>query len=261
MYMYADIESEKNKESVKAMVLTLLLSAGVVLLLMFVNLYKPNPLPTEVLLELELGYGDPDAGGGSGGSAQPTIQPEVDNSKEEASSENIEDNTKESPEVNIPKNPNTKPANTNTNTKPNNTKPNNPNALFPGMGNDGEGGGDKNGNGKGDGPNTGPGFGPDGTKPGVHGPGGSDYVMEGRTCVSKPTLTDSFEEEGKVVVNVWIDQSGAVTRTSINESQTNTSSSRLRAIAEKAAKKWKYSGSDKASVEQKGIVIYKFVLK
>jgi len=247
--MYAEIESDRNEQSLKAIILTLIISVGVLLLLMFMNMYRPNPLPTEVIVELQLGLGDP----------EPNLQPVVE-VKEEASSIS-EENVEEAPVVVKPNNVSVKPVNTNI-TKPNTTtKPNNPNALFPGMGNDGSGGGDKDGNGKGDGDKTGPGFGDkDGTKPGPSGNGG-DYVMEGRNAISKPTLTDSFDEEGKVVVNVWIDQNGAVTRTSINESQTNTSSSRLRSIAEKAAKKWKYSSNSKASVEQKGLVIYKFVLK
>lgn len=256
MYMYAEIETDRNRQSLKALIMTLLISIGIVLLLMFLNLYRPNPLPTEVIVEIPLGIGDPESGGGSGGAIKQDMTPAVE--KEEAGS-TITDNTKESPEIHTPNNVSTKPVNTNV--KPNNnTKPNNPNALFPGMNNEGDGGGKDDGSGKGDGPDKGDGTGPNGNKPGINGPGGADYVMEGRTAVSKPKLTDTFEEEGKVVVNVWIDQSGAVTRTSINESLTNTSSPRLRSIAEKAAKKWKYSGSSKAAVEQKGSVIYKFVL-
>lgn len=255
--MYAEIESDRNEQSVKAVIATLVITVGIILLLMFINLYKPNPLPTEVLIELELGYGDPDAGGGSGGAKTISTPVEV---KEEQSSSISTENTKESPIVHSTNNVNTNPVNTNVAVN-NNTKPNNPNALFPGMGEDGEGGGKDNGKGDGIGPNNGPGFGPDGKNEGINGPGGPNWIMEGRTAISKPTITDSFEEEGKVVVNVWIDQSGAVTRTSINESQTNTSSTKLRNLAEKAAKKWKYSGSTKASIEQKGLVIYKFVLK
>ncbi len=257
MYMYAEIESDKNEQSIRAIVLTLLITVGVILLLMFMNLYRPNPLPTEVIVELQLGLGEPDAGGGSGGATKTDVA--VVQEQEEASSID-EENVKEAPVVTTPNNVSVKPVNNNVNVKPNNTKPINQNALFPGGGNDGEGGGNDNGKGDGKGDGNGPGFGP-GDKPGVHGLGGTDWSMEGRTMVSKPTLTDSFDEEGKVVVNVWIDQNGAVTRTSINESLTNTSSPKLRSIAEKAAKKWKYSTSTKASVEQKGSVIYKFVLK
>jgi TonB family protein len=256
--MYAEIESDRNEQSIKALIFTLIITVGVILLLMFMNLYRPDPLPTEIVLELPLGFGDPDAGGGSGGATKTDVA--VVQEQEESSSIS-EENVKEAPVVTTPNNVSVKPVNTNVNVKPNNnTKPINQNALFPGGGNEGEGGGNENGKGDGKGDKEGPGFGP-GTKPGVHGSGGSDYVMEGRNAVSKPTLTDNFEEEGKVVVNVWIDQNGAVTRTSINESQTNTSSPKLRSIAEKAAKKWKYSSSTNASVEQKGIVIYKFVLK
>lgn len=255
MIMYAEIENDRNEQSLRALIATLIISVGILLLLMFINLYRPNPLPTQIEIILPLGLGEPDAGGSSGGAANPSTNPSVANVEPGGISE---ENAKDAPEINSPNHVTTNPV-VNNNTKPNN-KPNNPNALYPGGGTNGEGGGDKDGEGKGEGGHKGDGFGPN-TEDGKYNPNKGDYVMEGRTATSKQPITDSFEEEGKVVINVWIDQNGAVTRTSINESQTNTSSEKLRRLAEKAAKKWKYSANSKAAVEQKGLVIYKFTLQ
>lgn len=248
-----------NEQRVKAMIFTTGIVVFIVLLLMFVTLYRPDPLPSEVILELSVG--DPYAGGGGGGSSSAVANTPTAPQEEEASSS---ENIKEAPIVS--NKPNNNKPNPNTNTKPDNTKPINNNALFPGMNGEGDGKGDGKGDGEGDGTGNGTGGGNgngngkgdgSGFKPGVQG----DHHLEGRQLVSKPAISENFTEEGKVFVNVWVDQNGNVTRTSINESKTNTSSTRLRSLAEKAARKIKWDVKPDAPADQKGYYIFNFVLK
>lgn len=251
--MYADFEERNGLQQVKALVFALLIVAGIVITSMFVYLYRPVPLPSDVVVELELG--SPYAGGGSGGSQKTDPQP----TKSEAVAPSMTDNEKEAPEVNTPNNVSTKPVTSNhTTTKPNNTKPSNPNALFGGMSEEGSGGGNNNGDGKGEGGKKGDGYGP-GHEPGVYNPNGN-YSLEGRKLLEKPTVEGGFDAEGKVVVDIWVDQNGKVIRTAINESLTNTSNKDLRDRAKRAAKRVVWNVDNGADIEQKGSVTINFKL-
>lgn len=251
MEMYIEVDERNDLERVKALVFALMIASGIVLALMFVHLYKPVPLPSDVVLELPMG--NPYAGGGSGGAQKTSPQP-----TNTAVAPAMTDNEKEAPEVSTPNNVNTKPVtSTHTTTKPTNTKPSNPNALFGGMSEEGEGGGNNNGKGKGDGGKEGDGHGPK-NGPGYFGAGNS--YLEGRTLIEKPTVESGFDAEGKVVVDIWVDQTGKVIRTSINESLTNTSNKDLRDRAKRAAKRVVWNADNGADIEQKGTVTINFKL-
>lgn len=257
---------ERQNQRIAAVSSTGIIGA-IILILWTITLFRPDPLPSEKIIEFDLGV--PNAGGGGGGGSDKSIVKDAGATNPPASE--ITSKSEDASSTTQPVTTNTKPSNTtNNNSKPNN-KPINSNALFEnssdngtgngtGTGNgNGNGSGNGNGNGSGNGNGNGSGFGNGngpGTEPGTSG----DYILEGRKFVSKPAIKESFEDEGKVVVNVWVDQNGNVTRASINESQTNTSSKQLRDIALRAAKKWKYDSNTNAAVEQKGVVIYKFTL-
>ncbi|HYG53341.1 MAG TPA: hypothetical protein VD905_20725 [Flavobacteriales bacterium] len=252
MNMYAEIEEKNHINQVKALLFALMIVGGIIVAMMFVYLYKPVPLPSDVLVELELG--NPYAGGGSGGSQKTNPNPV----KSEASAPTLTENEKDAPEINRPNNVNTKPVtSTNNSTKPNTTKPSNPNALFGGMSEEGSGGGNNNGDGKGDGGKKGDGHGPH-NGPGTFGNGTS--YLEGRTLLEKPVVEGGFNAEGKVVVDIWVDQNGHVIRTAINESLTNTSNKDLRDRAKRAAKRVVWNVDNSADIEQKGSVTINFKL-
>lgn len=275
--MNAAIQQEDNrKKNGIAMLYTLLIAGGIFAILFIIRLHHPDPLPTVKEIELELGFGNPDAGGGGGGSSAMASNNQP-STPAEANPSNPMETNEDDPKVNIPpvNKPNTPPNNTppknpGATTKPNNTsKPLNPNASFPGMSGNGDGDGNGNGSGSGNGNGTGNGSGGGngtgngsgtgpGNKPGVVGDG--DFVLEGRSMVSRPKIEEDIFEEGKVVVDIWVDQNGAVTRVSVNAAQTNTNSKKLRDIALKNAKKIKFSPNPNAAVEQKGLYIYKFIL-
>jgi len=128
-------------------------------------------------------------------------------------------------------------------------------ALFPGMYNQEEGTGKTGG--------KEPGTGTDETTnvPGTYGINTDlDYQLGGRNCLYRPVMSRDIDEEGKIVVNIMVNEEGAVTRASVNEQQTNTNSVALRKIALNSALKTKWT-EKKGIPEQKGHIVYKFVLK
>lgn len=110
----------------------------------------------------------------------------------------------------------------------------------------------KNGSGTG-GPGTGPGTGP--------GPGGTgfNFDLSGRNIVRRPTLHDTSQETGKVIVEIMVDKEGNVTSTSIDRG-TTTSNAHLQQLALKAARETKFSASTAGQEIQRGTVTFVFVV-
>lgn len=121
-----------------------------------------------------------------------------------------------------------------------------------GGGSQGTGGGQGGGNGTGTGPGNGPGSGP--------GSGGlsTNYILSGRTMNRKPSLKETAPEEGVVVVDIWVDKNGNVTKAVANPAKSQATSAKLFQLAEKAAKEAKFSSSGQN--EQKGTITITFKL-
>lgn len=113
----------------------------------------------------------------------------------------------------------------------------NKNAASIKIGGDGKGDPYTGGLGNGSGIDKGPGQGDPGTGgPGGHGgnsPSGDGHRT--RHILSKPEIVNPTQEEGKVVVNVYVDRSGKVTRTEVNPNGTTTLNSVLRSTATQSA--------------------------
>lgn len=124
--------------------------------------------------------------------------------------------------------------------------------VMSGGGSQGTGGGQGGGNGSGTGPGNGPGTGPG------SGGGVTSWKLEGRSMSVKPNLSEKAPEEGTVVVDIWVDSNGNVTKAVQNVVKSSTTSSQLFELAIKAAKKAKFSASN--IPEQKGTITIKFVL-
>ena len=107
----------------------------------------------------------------------------------------------------------------------------------------GSGGGDGDGEGPGSGPGKGPGFG--GGKYGID--------LKGRAVVSPPKLPSDTKEEGKVVVEITVDEKGNVIEANPNGRGTTTSSALLKAKAKQAAFATKFNVDGKFE-EQKGTI-------
>lgn len=141
--------------------------------------------------------------------------------------------------------------------QPENKEPEiNRNALFPGKRNT-QGGGSQGvtegtGNqGKPDGtPNSGNYAG--------NGGHGDSFSLKGRSAVSLPKPVYNSNEQGTVVIDIWVDQEGRVTRAEYQPYGSNTANGQLVNQAKAAALKARFNRDTKAQEVQKGTITYKF---
>ena len=105
------------------------------------------------------------------------------------------------------------------------------------IGGDGKGDPYTGGIGNGSGIDKGPGQGDPGTggPGGENGPNATGTGKRVRHILSKPEIVNPTQEEGKVVVNVFVDRSGKVVRTEVNPNGTTTLNSVLRSTATQSA--------------------------
>lgn len=115
-----------------------------------------------------------------------------------------------------------------------------------GSGTGGTGGGTGGGNGTGNGPGTGPGSGP-----GIG--NGFKFDLKGSMVIKPPTLPKDTKEEGKVVVNIVVDEDGNVVEADPNGRGTTTSSALLKAKARQAAMATKFNVDGKVT-ERRGTI-------
>lgn len=140
----------------------------------------------------------------------------------------------------------------NTNTPGNQGKQNGDLNATSYTGDGGSGGGTGGGHGHGQGPGDGDGIGPGSNK-------GISYVMKDRTAKYIPKPVYNSKEEGLVVVNIWVDKNGNVTKAEAGARGTTTTNQALWKIATNAAKRATFSVNAKAPEEQKGTISYNFV--
>ncbi|MEO8068170.1 MAG: hypothetical protein ABI599_10810 [Flavobacteriales bacterium] len=92
------------------------------------------------------------------------------------------------------------------------------------------------------------------------GPGG-DWSLAGRGMSRKPDLSEKPSESGKVVLNIFVDPSGRVVRTSRNMDKSKTVSSALFALADRMAKSASFTAKPGTTEEQRGEMTFNFELK
>ena len=119
-----------------------------------------------------------------------------------------------------------------------------------GSGNQGSTTGDPNSS------NTGPG----GTAGSLGGGSGTGYDLAGRSVLKKASLKDDSQVEGKIIVKIWVDRNGNVTRAQAGEPGTTISNSTLRSKAEQSALKTKFSSKNDAPEVQIGRITFTFRL-
>lgn len=127
----------------------------------------------------------------------------------------------------------------------------------------GKGEGDGKTGGSGDGTGQGVGDGKDdglGNKPGIgHGEGG--YDLAGRFLVNKPDRLTDATEEGKVVVEIIVNENGKVIKATPGQRGTTTFSSALYSKARLAALDLKFTPSPSGAKEQRGTYTFVFTLE
>lgn len=89
---------------------------------------------------------------------------------------------------------------------------------------------------------------------------GPAYDLGGRGAKSISTPSRDFKEEGKVVVDIWVDKEGKVQRAEIGKGTTVTDSNMLES-AKRAAFNSIFNKDDKAADLQKGTITYTFIMR
>lgn len=89
---------------------------------------------------------------------------------------------------------------------------------------------------------------------------GISFNLSGRTMVKKPTIKDNSQEEGKVVVDIFVDKYGKVIRANAGARGSTTSNSTLYKKAKEAALATKFNANPNALEEQKGQMTFIFIL-
>lgn len=143
--------------------------------------------------------------------------------------------------------------------QPENKEPEiNKNALFPGKRNQNSGGGSQ-GITQGDGNQGKPNGNPNSNNyTGNGGNGGGNYSLAGRSAVSLPKPEYNSNQQGKIVVRIWVDQQGRVTRVEAPYQGSTISSGALVDQAKTAAKRARFNASSNAPEEQIGTITYIF---
>lgn len=96
---------------------------------------------------------------------------------------------------------------------------------------------------------------------GTFGGNGSSFELGGRSLLAGPKIGEKPTEEGKVVLNIWVNRQGEIIRTSQNLKESTTTSQYLFNLAKKAAVKAKFNALPSATPEQRGKMTFIFILR
>lgn len=88
-----------------------------------------------------------------------------------------------------------------------------------------------------------------------------NYQLGGRSALAKPKPEYTCDEEGKVVVKIWVDRKGNVLRAEAGDRGTTNTATCLLSKAKEAALKTKWEGDINAPEQQIGRIIYSFSRK
>ena len=254
----------------RGLIVTIIFHIILAIVFYFVGLTQPDPIPEEIGVEIAMAdFGSTMDGAGD-------IQPDKisEPSEEQVQETNPVDaspvptsaaeevTTDDASEIAVPKSTAKKPTKKEATEakpkpEPEPVKPTvNQNALYKKKaGSTTSGGSQGDGSGIGDkgSPDGGPGK-------GALGGGSGSWELSGRSLLRGATIADT-KEEGTVVLDIFVDRNGRVTRTSPNLAKSTTTSQYLFDLAAKAAKQTKYSSKSDAAIEQKGKMTFVFILK
>lgn len=250
-----------------ALASTLVVAGGAICLLLFCGLYRPFPPPPEYGVEVNLGYSEVGMGDVQAFEPEASPLPEETVAAESAEEAVMETSDEEAPALaetkpeekkeekaepeKMPEKPEVKPEEA--------KEPElNPMALYPGKrkgkeessqgetqqaGDQGKPEGDVHAQGY----------------EGSGGSGGISFSLNGRTLMSLVKPSYDSDEEGVVVVRIWVNRDGLVTRVQAGVKGTTTMDQLLWKTAAEAAMKSRFVPREFAPEEQVGTISYRFV--
>lgn len=230
---------------------TFAVMGSIILVCCLVKMYAPDPPIPESGVEVALGYDESGLGEMSSASSEPNY------SAPAAAGEYATQSTEQS--VAMPSN--SRGTKTNPNAKPNETAESkepqlNPNAVFKGRTNPNASGQTGQGNTTGNGQMGNPNGTPGATN--YKGNGGVGFSLLGRSAVSLPEPSYNSSREGKIVVKIWVDKQGMVTRTHAPEQGSTLTDVGLVSQCERAARSAHFNASATAAEVQTGTITYVF---
>ena len=238
--------TRENRNKTIAIGVTVAVHAAVIVILFILALTTPLPLPGEAGVEVNLGmYNE---GMGLQQQPKPTKVEEAPKPKpEQVEEETVTQDTEEAPAIEEPKPKEEPKVNERALFKPVNKPVEQPssegNTETPGDQGNPNGGQDiANYEGQG-------GAG-----------GGPSYDLGGRNAKSLQRPSSNFNEEGTIVVDIWVDLEGRVTNAQIGKG-TNISNSSMREMAKRAALSSVFAPDKDAAELQKGTITYKFIIR
>lgn len=89
---------------------------------------------------------------------------------------------------------------------------------------------------------------------------GTGYDLGGRGAKSLHRPDDDFSEEGKIVVDIWVNRAGQVVRAEVATKGTEIINNTMRQKAVQAAKRSTFAADPDAPEEQHGTITYTFVI-
>jgi len=90
---------------------------------------------------------------------------------------------------------------------------------------------------------------------------GKNWSLKGRKPTYLPKPSDDFAENGTIVVQITVNRYGKVTKAIAIDKGSTTTNSKLRRLAEEAAKKAVFNANPDAAELQRGTITYHFIVK
>ena len=249
----------ENKNKLISGAGTALFMAIIVLVCLSFGYDPPDPPIPEEGVEVNIGNSDMGFGNNPMPEAsEPSSAPRPVSATEQVSTQNTESTVPlyTSPKPSTAKQDNSTP----TTTKPETPKEPeiNKNALFTGRRNQQSGSGSQ-GVTEGTGDQGKPNGNPNSNNyTGNGGGNGMNYSLAGRSNVTLPRPNYSSNEQGTVVIQIWVDRDGKVTRAEYQPKGSSTSNGYLVSQARAAALRARFNADPNAPDEQKGTITYIF---
>jgi len=257
-----------DRDNIKGLAGTIVFHALLLLGLLLMALKTPLPLPEEAGVEVNLGNSEDGMGDIQpellAAGAQKAPPPTSSSAKDEVVTENTEETPAIAPIKKDKPIAADKPVNKPI-TKPSPTPEPQPvvnqNALYKGKTGTATGGGNQGITGKpGDQGKPNGTLGSDNYEGSGGAGGGVSFSLKGRSSRQIPRPSNKFTERGTVVVTIFVNRAGLVTRVITGSKGSTTSNLELLKLAENAAKQAKFSPKEDAQEEQKGSITYIFEL-